>query len=331
MAEAVANYNVTYHKALTDYLQNKAIMKDFYTVMYEGPNKGTTFRAIEAWTASGVAHEIGEGDDPWQGEVSPGYGKDVTVYQRTYSISMTWFFQYHNKYQGQEQKLISDAALATMERLEFDLSAPFTYCTSTAYTNIDGRSVDITTGDGVCPASASHALLNSSSSCRNLVANGPQLSAGALELAQDIGKQQILDNNGTPLMVTYTDLVVNNDQATYNVAMKLMKSYAPTDAPNSGVHNPFMGVFRVRQAFYIDRTFSVGGKAFTFDSTKKKQWMLIDSSNKGMYLWVTQYPTVMPPQTAQLNYNKTWAASAVYEPIVVDWRGFVISTADGNG
>jgi len=331
LAEAVANYKVVYHKFYEDYLYKYSAMKELYNLRYEGANNGTQFTAAESWTGSGVAHETGEGDDPWAGDIAPGYAKLVTVYQRTYSIALTWFLQYHNKYPDQESKLIRDAAIATAQRLEADMSAPFTYCTSTAYTNIDGRSVDVSSGDSVALASASHTLTNSASLCRNRIANGPQLSEGAVEIGENLGTQGFLDNNGQPLMTTFDLIVTASDKTTYNTALKLVKSKAPVDAPNGNVHAPYFGAKLVRQAFFIDRTFTVGGKAFTFDSTKAKQWMMFDSSNSGLYLFVTQSPTVMPPQTAQLNFNKTWMSSAVYEPCVVDWRCCVISTADGNG
>lgn len=325
LTEAVANVNIIYHKELEDYMSKFSVMKQLYNVQYEGPNAGTDFTVAESWTGSGVAHEIGEDDDYYAGATAPGTYRNVTVRQRTYSIALTWFLTYHNKYPQQESKLIRDAAKAIFERMEFDMSAPFTYLTSTSYTNIDGRSVTVSTGDGVAPASASHTLTNNAATCRNRIANDPQLTRGAVELGANLGKQGFLDNNGTPVMRIFDTIVVCNDETTLNAAKEIVKSKAPTDAPNGEVFNVYQGVFRVLQAFYIDRTFTVGGTAFTFDSTKSKQWMLFDTSNSGLYLVVTQWPTVLPPEIGQYNRNKTWLASACYEPTFLDWRCFVAS------
>lgn len=332
--EVVANVNITYAKYLEDWITRYSVMRMFYKVMDVGPGAGMNFQVSESIVGTGVAHETGEGDDAFQGEISPGYSKNITVYRRTYSLPLTWMFIYHNKYPEQEVNIIKGVAESTAKRMEYDMAAPFTYCTSTAYTNIDGRSVDVSTGDGLSFANAAHTLRNSSTTYRNIVANNPQLSAGALEIAENLFTQQMYDNNGQQVTVVPDCLVLATDKTTYNVATKIIQSSNPVDAPNSGVHNPYQGAYRIIRAFGIDSTFTVGGTGFTVDTTKSKQWMLVDSTNPGLYVYVTQPPTVMAPSyanggTAYLNDTSTWKASTVYEPIALDPRFACISLGTG--
>ncbi|MFA6018484.1 MAG: hypothetical protein WC776_04885 [Patescibacteria group bacterium] len=330
LAEAVANINIVYHKELEDWVQKFSAMKNFYRLCYEGPGAGTDFYVSEAITSSGVAHETDENAEPWIGDITPGYSKSVTVKERTYSLALTWFFTYHNKYPQLELDAIRGAASATGNRMEYDMAMPFTYCTSTAVTNIDARSVDISTGDGLSLASASHTLRNSPLTYRNRIATDPQISKGAIELGENLFHQQMYDNNGSPVAIVPDCIVTASDKTTFNVAQQIVKSASTLDAPNASVHNPYQGAYRVIMASAIDRKFNVGDKNFQFDSTKQKQWMLVDSMNSGLYLFVTLYPTVMAPTEANggtqfLTGQKTWKGRAVYEPVCLDPRFCVIS------
>ena len=311
-------------------------IKELYTVRYEGPNAGMAFTVSESMTGLGLAHETGEGDDPFAGSISPGYSKSVTVYQRTYSIPLTFIFTYHNKYPDQEQNIIRGVAASVVQRMNYDLALPFTYCTSTAATNIDGRSVDVSAGDSLALAYASHTLRNSSSTYRNIVAAGPQLSSGALELAENLFTQNMLDNNGNRLKIVPDAIVLASDKTTFNVARKLIESTSEVSAGNSGVYNPYNGAYKILRVFEIDQTVTAGALSIPVDTTKSKQWMLVCTKNPGAYLIVTQNPTLMTPTFSNggvnyMNGNKTWHASAIYEPVVLDPRNYVISTANGNG
>jgi hypothetical protein len=332
--EVVANINISYAKYYEDWITKHAVMRMFYKVREVGGGEGMNFTVSESMVGTGVAHQTGEGDDPFQGQISPGYSKNITVSRLTYSLPLTWMFMYHNKYPEQETDIIRGVAISTAKRMEYDMAMPFTYCTSTAVTNIDGNSIDVSTGDGLSFANSAHTLVNSSTTYRNIVANNPQLSAGALELAENLFTQQMYDNNGQQITVVPDTLVLCTDSTTFNVAKKIIMSGAPVDAPNSNVHNPYQGAYRIVRAFGIDSTFTVGGLGFTVDTTKSKQWMLVDSTNPGLYIYITQAPTVMAPSysnggTNFLTDTSTWKASTVYAPIALDPRFAVVSLGTG--
>lgn len=336
LQEAVANVEILYHKALQDWITQNSVMKMFYQLRYEGAGAGELFTVSESITGSGVAHEIDENADPYIGDISPGYSKNLTVQEKSYSLSLTWRFIYGCKYPEQITNIVRADAEALAKRMEYDMAAPFTYCTSTAVTNIDGRSVDVSSGDGLSLANASHTVRNSSTTYRNRVATDPQISRGAIQLAQNLFQQQMIDNNGQRVIITPDTIVTCSDQTTYDTAMQLMKSSAPLDAPNASVYNPQMGIYRVVRAWAIDSTFSVGGKGFTFDSTKSKQWMLVDSKNSGLYLVVTLYPTVDAPTESNggvdfMTRQRTWNGHTLYcDPAVVDPRFCVVSVVTSS-
>lgn len=329
-AELVANIQIEYHRAYEDWVQKHSKMKMFYQLRYKGPNAGTDFTCSESIVGSGVAHETDENAEPYIGDFSHGYSKNVTVRERTFSLAITRFVLYHTQYPDQLMRAVRDGAIACAKRLEYDMAMPFTYSTSTAVTNIDARSVDVSAGDGLSFANAAHTLLNSSTTYRNRVTNDPQISPGSLEIAENLFSQQMYDNNGQSIDIVPDTIVVGSDSTTLNVALRITMSDAPTDAANSGVWNAYKGKYRVVQASSIDRTFSVGGKGFTVDTTKSKQWMLVDSTNSGLYLFITEYPTIEAPTEANggiayLTKQRTWIARSTYESKALDPRFAVIS------
>lgn len=329
-AELVANIQITYHKAYEDWVSKHSRMKMFYQLRYEGPNAGTDFYASESIVGSGVAHETDENAEPYIGDFANGYSKTVTVKERTFSLAITRFVLHHTKYPAQLMNAVRGAAEACAKRMEYDMAAPFTYCTSTTFTNIDGRSVDVSGGDGLSFANAAHTLVNSSLTYRNRIANDPQISQGSLELGENLFHQQMYDNNGQTIDITPDTIVVGSDATTLNVTLQITRSKAPVDAANSNVWNAYEGKYRVVQASSIDRTFVVGGKGFTFDSTKQKQWMLVDSTNSGLYIFITEYPMLEAPTEsnggiAYLTKQSTWIARTTYEPKALDPRFAVIS------
>lgn len=330
LSELVANIQIEYHRAYEDWVQKHSKMKMFYQLRYKGPNAGTDFYVSEGIVGSGVAHETDENAEPYIGDISPGYSKTVTVRERTFSLALTRFVLYHSQYPAELMRSVRGAAEATAKRMEYDMAMPFTYCTSTSVTNIDGRSVDVSAGDGLSFANAAHTLFNSSVTYRNRVTSDPQLSAGSLELAENLFHQQMYDNNGQSIEVMPDTIVVCSDSTTLNVALRITNSDAPVDAANSGVWNAYKGKYRVVQASSIDRTFSVGGKTFTFDSTKQKQWMLVDSNNSGLYIFITEYPMVDAPTEANggiayLTKQRTWISRGTWESVALDPRFAVIS------
>lgn len=330
LVEAVSNVNIIFHQALEEWGQKFDSLRQFYVLRYEGPRAGLQFTISEDITGSGVAHEIDENAEPWFGDISPGYSKNVEIQELSYALALTWKFTYHNRYPQQEAKIIRGAARSVNLRMEHDMAMPLTYCTSASVTNIDGRSVDVSSGDGLSPANASHTVRNSSALYRNRIVTDPQVSRGAIEMGQNLGTQQIIGNNGQPLYVEFDTILTASDQTTFNTALQLMRSQAPLDAPNPSVYNPQAGTMRVVKCPYIDRTFAVGGKAFTHDSTKQKYWGLIDSRNSGFYLVVTLFPTVEGPTSANggvdfLTRQQNWVAHGAWTTALLDPRCFVWS------
>jgi hypothetical protein len=263
------------------------------------------------------------------GAIAPGYYKNVTPLRRSYSLALTWQFLYTNKYPDTVSRIMQEAGESIAYGLELDLTHPFTFGTATTYTDRDGRTVDISSGDGLALFYALHTLTNSSTTYRNILAGNPQLSAGALEAAENILNQQIYDNSGNRRPMRADTLVTASDATTYHVAIKLARSTAQLDAPNAGVVNVYQGKYRVVQAMWLDST-ATG----VVDTTKSKYWMLVNTRVPGAYLYVLENPTVTMPTEANggldfFTENRTAKATAMYEPVVLDPRAYIFS--DGLG
>jgi len=329
LVDWTANLKVLFNKGFESFAAVNGVMRQFYVSRYEGPAMGITFRVEERLTGLSLAKETSQGDDFATGTIAPGYYKDVTVVRRTISLPWTWFFMYHNKYPDQLTSLMTDTGYGVAYRLELDLTHPFTFGTSTTYVNIDGRTVDISTGDGLSLYNTAHTLTNSATTYRNRIAANPQGSAGSLEAAENITNQQIFDNNGNRRPARKEVILVASDQTQYNVFAKILRSTSPVDAPNSGVYNPFQGKYRLVRAMWLD-----SDNQGNVDSTKSKYWLMVDMMNLGAYLEVTENPTLSAPTefnggTNWYNENSTAKASACYEPVVLDPRFVVFSSGDG--
>lgn len=332
LPDFVANLQVLFNKGFTQTFEDKedsATM--FYQEMILGSAEGDTRRVDEPLTGRGYAKDMEEGDNINLEQITPGYYKDVTVIRRSSGLGITWFFEYHNKYPEQIAGIYRDVGLNLRERMELDMQLPLGFGTATTYTNLSGRTVDISTGDSLSLWHTAHTLTGSTITTRNRLANNPQLSDGSVEAAMTLFNQNQYTNSGMPVPGNPDTLVVTRDATQYHTALKVVESMSPQSAPNSGVYNPLRRRFRVAQLMRWDYT--ADGR--TLDSTKLKYWMVADSSQKVGFVVISEQPTVTLPTVSNggikwANEDREIKGTCTYEPCILNPRFAVFSSGDGT-
>lgn len=222
-----------------------------------------------------------------------GYNKTLTVRRFAREIEITHEMRQYNKYPEVEGQLISLRHFCP-NRLELDLTHRFTFSTSTSYTDMDGETVDTTTGDGFQLAYSAHTLSASSTTYRNRISGDPLFSQGGLEAGEELMATNIYSNFGERRVKNFNMLVTGDDPNTLNTVKQVLQSTADIDAAHAGVKN----VYAAKYTHIVLKrlaTTAIGAH----DSTKKKWWFLVAAGQGIMgwqaYLGMAEAPNLKSP------------------------------------
>lgn len=236
----------------------------------------------------------GEGDQAARGQVQQGYSKTMTKYRVAENIGITYEMRHENKYPEVVNALLSGGAKG-WQTVDLDLSHRLTFGTATSYTDRDGRSISITTGDTHVLFDTDHALKGSGTTFRNRLANNPQLSKGALEGMERLIVEETYNQLGEKKTVEFNILWTTDDPNTVNTAREYLRSTASPEAAHAGVVNVYNGKYQHKILPRVATT-AVGAP----DATKRKYWGVASSANSSFYIGVWETPHMIPP-TANSN------------------------------
>jgi hypothetical protein len=208
--------------------------------------------------------------------------------------------------------------------MELNATHLFSFADSTAFTDMDGNSVDVSVGDGLALVSSVHTLTGSSSTYSNVVPGNPQISQGALELAEVVARTEILSNFGEQRRMNFNTIVTHDDPATERTVRQILQSTADIDAAHAGVDNVYKGRYRHLSLPYLAST-----AAGVYDSTKAKRWFLIAAQQWKAYLGVWEPARLKKPTEDTHNDNWTYGTRGTFKPMAVSGRGLIMS--DGTG
>jgi len=238
----------------------------------------------------------GEGQQAGRAKVQQGYTKTLTVYRVAKDISITYEMRTRNKYPEVVNRLTNLARLP-VNRMELDLTHRITFGTATSYTDRDGRSVDVSTGDGLALFSTVHTLRGSSTTYRNRLAGNPRISRGALEGLERLVTEQTFNHMGELIPVTpglYDILWTTADPTDVNAAREYLQSTAEVEGPNSGVMNVYRGKYR-HVILPLIPTTAAGG----IDTSKRHYWGIASSQLSTAHLAIWEEPHLKSPQADQ--------------------------------
>lgn len=276
-----------------------------------------------------------EGAKAQEASVQIGYSKDATLVRRGNNLGVTWELRNRNKYPEVLRK-VEGMAKMVLNRMDLDLAHRLTFAEDTSYTDKDGNTVDLTTGDGLALASTAHTLLASSTTFRNILSGNPRLSQGSLEAMEELARANTYNHFGEKMSCMLDILWYADDPETENMAKQLMQATADISAPNEGVPNVYQAKYRTVR---IDRlaTDANGGN----DRDKAKRWGLASSAYDNLRFYVEQDAVLIKPRVngKELSYDNvedvetdsvTYRTRGSYSIVSISPRGFFISLGDGS-
>ena len=271
----------------------------------------------------------GEGDQAARGKVQQGYSKTLTHYRIAEDIGITYEMRSMNKYPEVVRRLTNLAGKG-VNRMELDLTHRITFAFSTSYTDMDGRTVDTTLGDALALASTVHKLKGTSTTFRNILANNPQVSKGAIEGMEKLIVEETLNQFGEKVVIPFDIIFTSDDPNTINTVREHLQSTAAVDAVNAGVLNVYKGKYRhvILPRLATDANGAV-------DTTKRRYWGLASSMYTTGHFDVWEEPRLKIP--ANLNAGEEFSTDdwnfgvrAGYGICIVNAVWLKISKGDGT-
>ena len=235
-----------------------------------------------------------ESDQAARGQVQQGYKKVMTAYEVAENIGISSQMRRHNKYPEVIRRLTSGGAKGE-KTMDLDLSHRITFGTATSYTNRDGETISITTGDALQLFYSAHLLNGSTATYRNRLANNPKISKGAIEGMERLVTEETYNELGEKMVVAFDILYTTDDSNSKNTARQYIGSKSDPEAAHAGVVNPIQGTYR---HVILPRVATTAAGAP--DSTKRYYWGIASSELSCFYLGIWMSPYMIPP-TANSN------------------------------
>ncbi len=309
-------------------LKQEAMNSGMFVIESIPANSGNTREYTEV-DLQEYAKFKGQGDQAQRAKVQQGYNKVITSYRVALDIGITYEMRTQNKYPEVVRRL-TNLANTAINRRELDLTHRLTFGTATSYTDMDGRSIDVSLGDTLALFSTAHTIKGSSSTFRNRLANNPQLSRGALEGIEQLAAEQTMNQFGEKQVIPFDIIWTSDDPNTINTAMEYLKSVAAPDFANSGVTNVYKAKYKhvILPRLATDNNGAV-------DTTKRKYWGLASSIYSTAHLAVWEEPHLKVPEN--LNAGEDFASDdwnfgvrAGYGIAIVNGSWIKFSSGDGT-
>jgi hypothetical protein len=272
-----------------------------------------------------------EGDQAQRAKVQQGYTKIGKLRRYGLDIGITYEMRTQNKYQDVVARLTNLGAL-TARRLELDLSHRITFGTATSYVDLDGNTVDVTTGDGLSLFNAAHTVRGSSTTYRNQLAGNPAFSKSSLEGMETLVVEETINQFGEKMAISHDILFSADDPNTVNTILSELRSTASTTVDkNSGVVNVNQGKYR-----HVVLPLVATDNAGNVDSTKATFWGLASSMMSSAYLGMHEEPRLKTPPTEGNNAEEfstddwNFATRAGYFIVIVSGNWIKFSEGDGS-
>ena len=245
------------------------------------PNQTSEYSQIDN---PGFARRKDQGGTFVVGSPRQGYTLNLSKTRIGLSESVSWEMRKYDKYREIEKRM-SGLGESTAQRIELDLTHLFTFGlqSSDTYTNMDGESVSVTTGDAVRIFSNSHTITGSSTNVDNL--NGTTaFSRTGLEAAERLFDNMV-NMNDVKVIPQPDTIITGNDPAMKNIVSEFNRSIGAPDTAERA-DNVYKGRYKHIVLPYLATT-NLGAAT----STGRYYWMLADLKHKDAILEFSEMPT----------------------------------------
>lgn len=230
-----------------------------------------------------------EGDNSQKAKVQYGYEKDASVETFTDELSITKRMRIADK-TDQTAVAIRAFAGSSARKIELDLAHRLTFAFDSSYVDADGRTVDITTGDGLSLINSAHTLTGSAITYSNQIPANPAFSKGALEAAEKQAIENTYNNLGEKTSMDFDTIFCTDDPNTQNQIMELLNATANVNSDNAGTFNVYRSKYKMVSIPSLATTASGG-----VDSTKSKYWGIASSMYSSLKYAELEAPYLKTP------------------------------------
>jgi hypothetical protein len=156
------------------------------------------------------------------------------------------------------------------QRINLDMThLAVTFADGVNYVDMDGYTVDTTTGDGFPIAYAAHTLAFSPVTYTNIVPGAPQFSKSALISAEEVARNNTLNNYGIPRTKKWSHIWTSGDPNNIEAVNQFLHSISDNTQANPAVDNTYHNRYNLLVLQQLDTT-PKGER----DSTKSNHWGL---------------------------------------------------------
>lgn len=215
---------------------------------------------------SSFAKQKPEGVAAAKGAYGIGYYKQMTMYRIALELDLTYESRMFDRW-NDVSKIGQKLAKTAPYRINLDMThKAVTFAAGTSYVNMDGFTVDTTTGDGLSIANAAHTLAFSTATYTNIVPGAPQFSKSALISAETIAKNNTVDNYNIPGVMNFTHIwCANTPNLTENI-LQFLRSISDNTQANPNVENTYRNKYKMLVLSQLDTD------AFGQRDTSKSNW-----------------------------------------------------------
>ena len=278
----VRNATILWNKgqdSVPQYARKSGLFKEMAIPQMTGNTREFTEIELEEY-----ASRKGESNQAVRARVQQGYTKIAKLYRIAKDIGISYEWQTEGKYPEIKSKLINLGKLAD-NRIDLDLTHRFTFGTVVSYTDQDGVLVDTTVGDGFQLYYTLHTLRASATTFRNILANNPQFSIGALELMQAMRVVNTYNQFGQKMSIPADIIFSGDDPNTINNIAIVLRSTSNPAQNNPNVIN----VYNAKLKHVILPRLATDAFGAN-DTTKAKYWGLASSEMSTAYLGMHEEP-----------------------------------------
>lgn len=232
-----------------------------------------------------------QGEKARRARVGVGYSKTMTARRYAIEIEVTWEYRnYARQYATQARNDLMSLSHYVPSRFDLELTHVFTFANATSYTDMDGYTIDVSTGDSLSLVNTAHTLPGSSTTYTNRVSGDPQFSQGALEMAEALFTTEIYSLLGEKRRMKPNMILTGDHPPTCRAVQQLMQSTADVDTNNSGIVNTYKGKYRHLELPNLATT-----AAEVSDATKKRWWFLVAQYGNPSNSWQSYYGVFEQP------------------------------------
>lgn len=245
-----------------------------------------------------------EGSPTKRAQYGIGYHKDVIMKTIGLEMALTEESIKFNKWD--DVKTIGvELGKTVPNRINLDMTHfAVTFAQSSSYVDMDGFTIDETTGDGQPLASAGHTLAFSPLTYTNIVPGGPQFSKSALISAEIIARNNIVDNYGIPKSMKMSHIFSTGNPQIIESVQQFLRSISDNTQANPNVENTYQNRYKLLVLEQIDT--DIFGRR---DTTKSNWWGIgaFEGDVKGKRFTAIyaewEAPHMKPAPTADNNAN----------------------------